>query len=273
MRRSSLCVVWLLVAAPCLAGIDLFPRANEIFPVLVADPRHIRIAASYYRLNGGDYSDLFLGHSWGLTRGHLGLAQDWMWELDVEGLVASRFHGGHGVNEFETADLLSGLPLTLRRGDVSFKGAFFHSSSYLADRYARRARSPSNHYSVEGFNLQTAVEPSAWLRLYAGSVYLLRTVPSPARWSLQSGVEMTTEDLHWSDEVAVHAYIAEDIQWRERVGWNPDSHLVGGIKMSPREPSSRAMRFQAGWFQGHSPYGEFFMRREHTFDFTVSLEL
>ncbi len=256
-----------------MAGVDLFPRANEIFPVLVADLRHIRLAASYYRLNGGDYSDLFLGHSWGLTRGRLGLSQDWMWELDVEGMVASRFHGGGGVNDFETADLIGNLPLTLRRGDVSFKGAFFHSSSYLADKYTRRSRSANNHYSVEGLNVQAAIEPIASLRIYAGGSYLLRTVPSPARWSLQSGVELTSEDLHWSDSCNISAYIAQDFQSRERVHWNVDSHLVGGLKFSPHEPSSRALRLQAGWFQGHSPYGEFYTRREHVLDLTVSLEL
>lgn len=273
MRRSSLAALLLLAALPAAAGVDLFPRPNEIFPVLVADPRHIQLSASYYRLDGRDESDVALGHAWGLTRGRLGLMQDWLWEADLEGMAYSRFHLGGGINEFETVDFFAGLPLTIRRGDVSFKGTLFHESSHLGDDYIRRTGSTGYRYSVEGLRAQAAVDPFPFLRAYGGAEYLLHTVPSPDRWSTQAGAELTSDDLHLSKRVPTRLFLAEDLQWHQRVRWNMDSHLVGGVKIGFRESPSRAMRVQAGWFDGHSSFGQFYATREQRVDLTVSFEL
>lgn len=262
-----------VLAAPAAAAVDLFPRPNEVFPVLVADPRHIQLSASYYRLDGRDVSDVALGHAWGLTRGRLGLDQSWLWETDIEGMAYSRFRLGGGVNEFETIDFFADLPVTVRRGDVSFKATLFHESSHLGDDYIRRTGDPGFRYSTEGLRAQAAIEPLGVLRVYGGPEYLLHTVPSPDRWSLQAGFELTSEDLRLSKEVPTRLYLAEDLQWHERVRWNMDSHLVGGVKIGFRESPSRAMRVQAGWFDGHSPYGQYYARRAHYLDLSVSLEL
>lgn len=274
MRRSSLAALLLLAAAAASrAEVDVFPRPNEIFPVLVADPRHIQLSAAYYRLDGHDQSDVALGHAWGVARGRLGLMQDWLWETDVEGMAYSRFRLGGGVNEFDTVDFFANLPVTIRRGDVSFKGTLFHESSHLGDDYIRRTGAAGYRYSVEGVRAQTAVEPWRFLRAYGGGAYLLHTVPSPDRWSAQAGFELTSDDLHWSREVPTRVYLAEDVQPHERARWNPDSRLVAGVKIGFRESPTRAMRVQGGWFDGHSPFGQFYAKREHYLDLSVSLEL
>ncbi len=272
MRRSSLAALLLLSAQAAFASVDLFPRPNEIFPVLVADPRHIQLSASYYRLGGRDESDVALGRAWGLTRGRLGEMQDWLWETDLEGMAYSRFHLGGGVNEFETVDFFAGLPLTVRRGDVSFKADLFHESSHLGDDFIRRTGSTGYRYSNEGVRLQGAVDPLPVLRAYGGAGYRLHTVPSPDRWSAQSGVELTSEDLRLSARVPTRLFLAEDLQWHERVRWNMDSHLVGGVTIGFRESPTRALRLQAGWFDGHSPFGEFYAVREHRAELTFVFE-
>ncbi len=276
MRRSRLAALLLslaALAAPASAEVDLFPRPNVIFPVLSADPRHIQLSASYYRLDGRDQSDVGLGHSWGLTRWRTGGEQEWLWESDVEGMAYSRFRLGGGVNEFDTVDFFANLPVTVRRGDVAFKGTLFHQSSHLGDDYIRRTGDEGFRYSVEGLRGQAEIDPWRFLRLYAGLEYLLHAVPYPQRWSGQGGFELTSDDLHWSREVPTRLYLAEDLQTHERVKWNVDSHLVGGVKIGFRESPTRAMRVQAGWFDGHSPFGQFYSRRQEYVDLSVSFEL
>ncbi len=274
MRENSAALLLAAaLAAPAAAAVDLFPRPNEIFPVLVADPRHIQLSASYYRLEGRDLSDVALGHAWGLTRWRSGALQDWLWEADVEGMAYSRFALGGGVNEFETVDFFAGLPLTARRGDVSFKTSLFHESSHLGDDYIRRTGSTGYRYSTEGVNARAAVDLLPVLRLYAGAAYLLHTVPSPDRWSAQAGLELTSEDLRLSKEVPTRLFLAEDLQCRERARWNADSRLVGGVKIGFSQSPSRALRVQAGWFYGHSSFGQFYARRERRLDLSISLEL
>jgi hypothetical protein len=273
--RSRLPAFLLLaaLAAPAAAAVDLFPRPNEIFPALIADPRHIQLSASYYRLDGRNTSDLALGHAWGLTRWRTGQNQDWLWETDLEGMATSRFHIAGGVNEFETVDFLAGLPVTVRRGDVSFKGGLFHQSSHLGDDYIRRTGDSGFRYSVEGLRAQAALEPCAFARAYAGAEYLLHSVPSPRRWSLQGGLEASSPDLGLSKEVPTSLFVAEDLQWKERVAWNTDSHTLAGVKIRFRESPTRALRVAFGYFTGHSPYGQFYAGRTHYADLSLSLEL
>jgi hypothetical protein len=261
------------LAAPAAANVDLFPKPNEIFPVLIADPRHVQLSASYYRLEGRDTSDVALGHAWGLTRWRTGMDQDWLWEWDLEGMAYSRFHLTGGVNEFETVDFLANLPVTVRRGDVSFKGGLFHQSSHLGDDYIRRTGDSGFRYSVEGLRAQAALEPCPFARVYGGAEYLLHTVPSPDRWSLQTGLEASTNDLHWLKRMPTKLFLAEDLQSHERVGWNVDSHVVAGVKLHFRESPSRGARIGVGYFVGHSPFGEFYARRTHYADLSVALEL
>lgn len=274
--RSSLAAALLaaaLAAPAAAASVDLFPRPNEIFPLLIADPRHVQLSASYYRLEGRDASDIALGHSWGLTRWRSGALQDWLWESDVEGMAYSRFRIGGGVNEFETVDFLGALPVTARRGDVSFKGELFHESSHLGDDYIRRTGSQGFRFSEEGLRLQGALEPRRWARAYGGGAYLLHDVPAGGPWSAQGGLEMVSDDAGWSKEVRTRFFLAQDFQWRQNVRWGMDSHTVAGVTLGFRESLTRATRLQVGYFDGRSPFGQFYTRRTRYADASISFEL
>lgn len=275
MRRwlSSLLI---LLAAPLAAQpqprLKLFPPANEVFPRLLADPRQVQLSASYYRLRGRDVSDAGLGHAWGLGRWRGGEDQSLLWQLDVEGMAYSRFHVKGGVNEFETVDFLVALPLTLRRGDVSFKGSLFHESSHLGDDHIRRTGNTGFRYSTEGTRLLAALEPHRMARVYGGGTYLLHAVPVQDKATVQAGVELMSDDLRWTKRMPIRVYVGQDVQWRQRVGWNPDSRTVGGLKFGIKD-GSRALRAQAGYFTGHSPFSQFFRERERYCDFQLVLEL
>jgi hypothetical protein len=262
----------LLLAAVSATGADLGPRPNEIFPLLVAAPRRATPSASYYRLGGRDLSDLALGGALGLRRWRTGEEQDWLWEADVEGLAQSRWKFGGGLNELEAYDLIATLPVTTRRGDVSFKGELFHENSHLGDDYVRRTGDAGFRSSREGLRALAALEPRRFARLYAGAAYLVHDASPEKRWTLQSGLELTTDDLLLFPARPTSLYLAEDAQWHQSVGWNGDSHTVAGIRVALPPSATRALRLQVGYFAGHSPYGQFFARREHAFDIAGSIE-
>lgn len=268
-----LAALFLLATVFAAASPDLEPRPNEIFPLLIAEPRRAALSASYYRLDGRDAMDLAAGRTWGVKRWRTGEDQDWLWEADFEGLVYSRWNVSGGVNQFETLDLFARAPVTTRRGDVSFKGEFFHENSHLGDDYIRRTGDVGRRLSGEGFRAQAALEPCRFARGYVGSGYLFHDTRSERRWSLQSGVEFNSPDLHWSATHPISVFLAEDLQWRQWVGWNADSRVAAGLRFGLPPSPTRALRVSAGYFTGHSAFGQFYDRREHYADLTVALEL
>ncbi len=279
-RRTSLAAgllaaVWLAARpAPARgADLDLFPRPNEIFPRLIADPRQIQLSASYYRLDGQNTSDIALGHSWGMTRWRSGSMLEWLWETDVEGMAYSRFRLGGGINEFETVDFFADLPLTVRRGGIAFKGALFHESSHLGDDYIRRTGQTGYRYSTEGLSGLASLDAGPWVRLYGGGEWLLHRIPATKRWTLETGFELTSPDLGWSKQAPIRLFLGEDLQSHQRVQWNLDSHTVAGVRFGFRRNPTRSLRVQAGYFTGHSPYGQFFAQKTHYADLSVVFEL
>ncbi|MBI4371054.1 MAG: DUF1207 domain-containing protein [Elusimicrobia bacterium] len=271
VNAAALALALLAPAAWADSGLDLLPKSDELFAPLLADPRQVQLLVSYYRLEGQDASDVALGHAWGLARWRTD--DEWFWQWDVEGMAYSRFKLGGGVNEFETVDFFANLPLVARKDGISLKVSLFHESSHLGDDYIRATGNQGFRYSVEGARAQASWEPARFARLYGGAIYLLHTVPSPSRWSLQSGLELTTDDLGWSPRVPTRLFLAQDLQWHQRVRWNMDSRTVAGVKIGPRRPSARALRVQLGYFDGHSPFGQFFSRREHHAEVSLAFEL
>ena len=250
--------MFILFAVPAAAKIELFPKSGEIFAPLLADPRQPRLSASYYRLHSADQSDLAVGGARGLLRTRVGRDLSWLGQWEAEAMARARI-GRNGRTE--AADLSAALPLSLRRGDVSFKTGPFY----------RGADSGRPRFSETGLRALAALEPWTAFRAYGGTSFLFHTAPSHKRWGLQAGVEFTSPEFRLFSR-DVRAYLAEDLQFHERVGFNPDSRLAAGLRL-PLQNSARALRIQAGWFDGHSTYGRFFADKEHYVDLSILLEL
>ncbi len=244
--------MFILSSVPAAAKVELLPRAGEIFAPFLADPHQPRLSASYYRLHSADQSDLAAGGSLGLLRARVG-DLSWLGQWEAEGMARARI-GRNGRTE--AADLSAALPLSLRRGDVSFKTGPFY----------RGADSGRPRFSELGLRALAALELWTAFRAYAGTSFLFHTAPSAKRWGLQTGVELRSPEFRLFSRPGVRAYLAEDLQFHERVGFNPNSRLAAGLQIN-------ALRVQAGWFDGHSTYGRFFSDKEHYADLTFLLEL
>lgn len=271
--RASLLL--LLLAAPLAAraepGPASRPKPGEVFPPLLADPRQVQMSGSYYRHRGRNAFDLGLGRAWGLKRWRAGEDQSLLWEADLEGMSYSRFRVESGRGDFETVDFVGALPLTVRRGDVAFKGSVFVENSHLGDDHIRRYGDVGFRYSTVGFKALASLDPHPLARVYGGLTRYLHSVPAPEKWALQFGAELQSEDLRVS-RVPVRAYAATDLQPRERAGWNVDWRTVAGLKLG--DPvAGRVVRVQAGYHAGRSPFHQFYRERDHYADLSVVLEL
>lgn len=248
----------------------VFPRSNEVFHILLADPREIQLSGAYYQMNQDHVADASLGHSWGMARWHS--KQDtWVYQWDIEGMAYSRFKLSGGVNEFETVDFIANLPIEARHDWISARLMIFHQSSHLGDDFIRRTGNQGVRYSVEGLKGQLSEEPLPWLRIYQGTNYLLHTVPSHDRWTLQTGIELTSPDLKISVNCPTRLYLASDLQSHENVRWNLNSNTELGLKIGFKN-ESRIMRIHIGYFTGHSPFGQFFTVREHYANLGLSFD-
>jgi hypothetical protein len=264
--RGKLLLAAALLAAPVLSRADadmtIFPRSGELYAPQLADPREIQLAITYYRLHGHDASDIALGHSWGMAR--WGAQGDWRFQWDVEAMAMSRFNLAGSVNEFQTVDFYGNLPLEIRRGDASARFMLFHQSSHLGDDYIRRTGITGFRYSIEGLKGALSYDLFAKaLRLYVDGIYLMHSVPAPERGSAGVGAELQSPAFaHLSKDLPLSAYLAWDVQSRAHVRWNLDSSTQVGLRLRFRE-ETRSMRLFWAYFDGHSPYGEFYTAREH----------
>lgn len=268
MRNSVLLAV--LLAAPAAAsdaGLKAFPRADELFPKLLAAPKQFQLGVSRYSIYERTYSDVSLGHAWGLVRGRAG-DQLTQWQWDAKAMSFSRW----GEGRLEAVDLMGELPFTVRRGDVSASTALFYESSHLGDDHIRRTGRAAVRTTHTGLRVLGALEPWDWARVYAGPSFLLDSAPTGKRWGLQWGAELVSRDLGFFADFPVRLYAAEDVQYQERVGFNPNARLAAGAKIGYKD-SPKAVRVQAGYYSGHSYYGQFQADREHFADLSLIFEL
>jgi hypothetical protein len=268
MPLAALLLLLAVNAAASNTHYGVFPESEAVFRQLEADPRRIQLNASYYRLDGKDRSDLAIGHSWGMAQWHTN-NDYWTWQWNVEGMAYSRFTIGGSLNSFETVDFFGNLPISLRHRFFSARAMLFHESSHLGDDYIRKTNDQGFRYSVDGARLILSAEPLGGARLYMGVSYLLHSIPDPARKAAQLGVELTSKPLTSSSKYPVRFFAAQDLQFKEATGYGANSRSVAGFIVG-FDGVPRSMRFYLGRFEGHSPYGQFYRRRERFTDVGMS---
>ncbi|MFH1725964.1 MAG: DUF1207 domain-containing protein [Elusimicrobiota bacterium] len=273
-RGACLALSLLAASGPARAQefvYGVLPETDQLFRRLLADPRQAQTALRYYRLEGDNLSDVALGNIWGMARWRVGGDDDWIFQLNVEGMGYSRFQLSGGINEFRTIDFFANLPVEMRYGSFSARVTLFHESSHLGDDYIRRTNDRGFRYSVEGLGVIASYEPHPLVRVYGGGTGLLDAIPRRQEGSAQWGFELRTPDLRWHERHECWLYLAQDFKSLGRVRWNLNSKTNLGFRMGIPKVI-RALRMHAGYFGGHSEYGQFFRDKEHYFDLGVSFD-
>lgn len=249
-----------------------FSPEGHLFHKLLADPRQVQLLLSYYRMSGKNMGDVALGHRWGMDRWEDRWGDQYQW--DIEGMAYSRFQVGLDMNYLETIDYIANLPLEIRRGPNSAEIMLFHESSHLGDGYIRQTGNLGFNYSVNGLRAVFSRHFDKIVRVYGGGSYLVDVAPASfGRGALQAGFEIKGQDFHAPEiKRPLFIYLAEDIQSHQYVAWNINSNAIVGIGMRARR-SGRVVRLQLGYFDGHSPFGQFYFDRERYANVSLAFDL
>jgi hypothetical protein len=244
-----------------------FPE-DQIFCPLIADPKEARSFVSFLRGTfrslddptgqGTSIASVGLGDSFGLVRVG-GPDPGEGLQLDVVGSIFAQFDLGAPSNDLINADYIIGLPVTFRRNGFSLRAKLYHQSSHLGDEYLLRSDDIADlreNLSFESIEFLVSQELGA-LRLYAGAERIFRREPDTLPDSLfHTGVELRSGRARKVQMVA-----AVDIKTTELHDWSPAVSGRAGLELGrpgPEGHPGRLIMLLFEWYQGPSPYGQFF---------------
>jgi hypothetical protein len=245
-------------------GLVWLPSGGVFCP-LFADPKAIRTFASFLygkfpkgtagrRLAEGGVGD-------GIAFVRLGgrAAGDGL-QFGLEGAVFTQFDLDAPSAAILNADYIVGLPLTYRSGSFSARARVYHQSSHLGDESLLRLGSAlrRENLSFEAGEL-IASQDVGIVRVYAGGEYLLDRRPSTLETLLaHGGAELRVGGTRGARFVA-----AVDVKSSEQQGWRPGVSVRAGVELAswqnPGHPPTQLTSVVADYYEGPSPYGQFFL--------------
>ena len=246
-------------------GAVFFPQ-DQIFCPVLADPKEARSFVSFLRGTfrslddpsgkGTNIGSVGLGDSFGLVR-RGGPSPGEGVQLDVVGSIFAQFDLSTESNDLINADYIIGVPLTFRRSGFSTRVRLYHQSSHLGDEYLLRAEDiERENLSFESVELLLSQEMGP-LRVYAGGERIFRREPETLAAKLfHGGVELRTGRAG-----PVQLVGGVDLKMTERHDWSPAISGRAGLEVLRSGPGGHPGRFLAlmlEFYEGRSPYGQFF---------------
>ena len=247
-------------------GTVLLPE-DQIFCPILADPKDARSFLSFLRGTfrslddpsgeGTTIASVGLGDSFGLVRWN-GPSLGEGVQLDVIGAIFAQFDLGAASNDLINADYIIGLPLTFRRSGFTSRVRVYHQSSHLGDEYLLRSEDiERENLSFESLELLASQEVGP-VRVYAGGELIFRREPEtlPAKL-VHAGVELRTGRAGPMQLVG-----GVDFKATEEHDWSPATSARLGLEAAARRGQAghpaRLVTFMLEFYQGPSPYGQFF---------------
>lgn len=246
-------------------GTVFFPQ-DQIFCPLVADPKQPRSFASLLlgAFRSLDHptgesttiASVGLGDSFGLIRWG-GPAPNEGVQLDVIGSIFAQFDFGTPSTDLINADYLIGLPITARRSGFSARVQIYHQSSHLGDEFLLRDSAiDRENLSFESLEILVSQELGA-LRLYGGVERIFRREPD----TLPSQLFHGGAELRSGRARLVQFVSGLDIKATDLHEWSPAISGRAGLefgRFGPGDHPPRLITLLLEFYQGPSPYGQFF---------------
>jgi hypothetical protein len=180
-------------------------------------------------------------------------------QLDFFAVVFSRFAG---YNTLVDADYRFGLPITWASGDWQGKLAYEHTSSHIGDDYLRRHPEASKRGHIRD-EMVCGLAYRFWdqLRVYGQFGYAmgLTTAGPPRRDRYDVGVEWSRQV--WTGWIG-QPFAAIDLDIRGDEQYTPNLTAQAGWQWFRPGALPYSMRVALTFYDGRSPYGQFFDRHE-----------
>jgi hypothetical protein len=184
-------------------------------------------------------------------------------QISLSGNVYAQFDLDTPSFDLINTDFAVGLPITYRRGRFSARVRVYHQSSHLGDEFVLRGTIPRENFAFESIEsiLSTELGP---LRAYAGGEYLFAGTPSTLVSSVaHGGVELRQPGgLFPSGDLGRIRFVAaldvksvQDLEWA--MAWSARAGIEIG-RWPAAAHGSRRVSLLAEYYDGPSPYGQFF---------------
>jgi len=252
-------------------GYAPLPR-GDVFCQLIADPKSPRSFATLVReridstsSSTGNLASVGIGDVFPLGRWDGATLGDGV-QLSLSAGVFAQFDLGTQSYDLLNADYMVGIPLTIRRGRTSMRLRIYHQSSHLGDEYllreppARRDRENLSFESVEGlFSLDAGA-----MRVYGGGEMLINREPSDlSRMVVHAGAELRPMPfiIPLGGLGGFRFLAATDVKSSKEHDWQPSVSARVGLEYDrarSAEPAARRWALLLEYYDGPSPYGQFF---------------
>lgn len=245
------------------APVKSFFRNGRLFETLIADPRWPTFSGAYqYYFNDEDLSRVFaasIGDTIPIYTADVPFSFGGKWQL-----------GGWGaafiIHDLETsswdqvnADYMVGLTAAYRNNSLSGIFRVFHQSSHMGDEYLLHNSVTRANYSYEALGLLVSKDISEWVRLYGGGEYHFSRSPKELKpWMIQYGLELACPKTFFNN--IFRPVAAADIKHREDNDWSGEVSLKTGLQVESEQLMDHKLRLLLGYFNGHSPNGQFYKR-------------
>ncbi|MBI5041922.1 MAG: DUF1207 domain-containing protein [Gammaproteobacteria bacterium] len=237
------------------SSIEALP-VDELFKPLIADPRQPQFAIKYDRYDARDDFDAasvsfgdYFGFASGLF-GEYGVSQ-----IGLQGAVFALFNLDAPSYDLVNADYWLGIPLSVRRGPLSYLTRIYHQSSHLGDEFLiGNPDIPRINLSYEDWETLTSYEWKLW-RFYGGGGVILNSEPNLDPLHVQMGAEYRRPQafLGWQFVGAA------DWQANQEQNWQGSGSYQMGFAIDGH--ANREIRFMLEHYRGYSPNGQFYNER------------
>ncbi len=232
------------------------------FPAYLASGRESRLGAVWsYEKGHGWLWDIALG-------GHVGIFRygdddpdlPFGWQLDIEGAAFPRLDLD-SQRQMMATDFRFGVPLSVRKGALETKLAYYHLSSHLGDDYLmENPGSIPVNYTHDVAVLAIGLRIVEDLRLYAEAGYAFYRKGGADPWEFQFGVDWSrvrAESSFGSPFFAVNGRIRQEVDFggsvSAQLGWQR------------RGEGGNLLRLGFNYFNGKSDACQFFTEHEEHF--------
>lgn len=244
-------------------GLVALPQ-GDVFCTLVADPKAIRTFATYLRGKFPtstatiDVGSVGIGDGFGLFRvGGPGAGDGF--QLGLEAAVFAQFDLDSPSDDLLNTDYLVGLPLTFRWSGFSARARLYHQSSHLGDELLLRADSEIERENLAFESAELIVSQElGGLRVYAGGEYLFNRRPA----TLDAMIAHAGAEARAGPARGLRLVAAVDVKSSEQQEWKPAVSVRAGVEAAwwrSQGHPPRVWSLLAEYYDGPSPYGQFFL--------------
>jgi len=236
-----------------------FLPVGDLFKPLIADLKQPRFYVSYRRYHYStetvNISSVGVGESFGLYRA-IDPVDGSGWQVSFGGGLQAQFNLDTSSKDLLNTDYFVGVPLSFRKGPLSWRAYLYHQSSHLGDEFLLNANPQRVEFSYEALNVLGSYDLNEW-RGYLGGEVILRKEPHDLKTlSAEAGIEYYGSSPVCGRGTPVAGL---DLKSTEEHDWAINASFAGGLEFRGDPPGEhRYIRIMLEGYKGFNPHGQFY---------------